>query len=136
MPVKGTYCLCIDVEKDQLIRVGAMGEIQFSQGKYIYVGSALNSLIPRLDRHLKHSKGEHNVTHWHIDYLLRNPSTSIDIIYMNDNGIKLECELASKVAEHGKPVPKFGCSDCNCKSHLYRVESFCFMEKMGMKKYP
>ena len=135
MPVKGTYCLCINVEDDIKIKVGALGEIIFTKGSYIYVGSALNSLLPRLDRHLKHSRGEHNVTHWHIDYLLRDPMVSMESIYMNDNGKKLECIMAAKVAGHGEPVPRFGCSDCKCVSHLYSVESFGFLEKMGLKKY-
>ncbi len=135
MPVKGTYCLCINVEEDIKIRVGALGEIIFPMGSYIYVGSALNSLLPRLDRHLKHSRGEHDVTHWHIDYLLREPLVSMDSIYMNDNGEKLECVMAAKVAENGEPVPRFGCSDCRCVSHLYSVDSFGFLEKMGLKKY-
>lgn len=136
MPAKGTYCLCIQVKKDKTIRIGALGEIDFSAGNYIYVGSALNSLYPRLDRHLKHSRGEHDVTHWHIDYLLRDSVSSIEKIYMNDNGEKLECIIAAKVADHGIPTPRFGCSDCKCKSHLYKVESFDFIQKMGMKKYP
>jgi Uri superfamily endonuclease len=135
VPVKGTYCLCINVEDDIKIRVGALGEIIFPRGPYIYVGSALNSLLPRLDRHLKHSRGEHDVTHWHIDYFLREPLVSMDSIYMNDNGEKLECIMAAKVAEHGEPIPRFGCSDCRCISHLYKVGSFGFLEKMGLKKY-
>ena len=135
MPVKGTYCLCINVEDDITINVGALGETNFQRGSYIYVGSALNSLIPRLDRHLKHSRGEHDVTHWHIDYLLREPLVSMESICMNDNGEKLECVMAALVAGHGEPVPRFGCSDCRCISHLYYVESFDFLEKMGLKKY-
>ncbi len=136
MPVKGTYCLCINVSEDSVIKVGALGDIEFPMGLYVYVGSALNSLYPRLDRHLKHSRGEHNVTHWHIDYLLRDPAVSIDQIYMNDNGEKLECIMAAKVAENASPVQKFGCSDCKCNSHLFKVKSFEVVEKMGLKKYP
>ena len=135
MPVKGTYCLCINVEEDISIKVGALGVIEFQKGSYIYVGSALNSLIPRLERHLKHSRREHDVTHWHIDYFLRDPRVSMESIYMNDNGEKLECLMASQVAEHGDSVPRFGCSDCKCVSHLYRVDSFSFLEKKGLKKY-
>lgn len=135
MPVKGTYCLCINVERDISIRVGALGEIDFPGGSYIYVGSALNSLIPRLERHLKHSRGEHDVTHWHIDYLLRDQRVSMEAVYMNDNGEKLECFMAAKVAKHGEPVPRFGCSDCKCVSHLFSVESFNILEKIGLKKY-
>ncbi len=136
MPAKGTYCLCINVNKDKAIRIGALGEIEFALGRYIYIGSALNSLYPRLDRHLKHSRGEHEVTHWHIDYLLKDPVSSIESIYMYDDGKKRECTIAAKISEHGNPTQKFGCSDCNCKSHLYKVDCFEFVEKMGMKKYP
>jgi len=135
VPIKGTYCLCINVEKDISIKVGALGEIDFPSGPYIYVGSALNSLLPRLERHLKNSRGEHDVTHWHIDYLLRDPNVSIESIYMNDNGEKLECAIADKIAERGEPTPWFGCSDCRCVSHLYSVDSFSFLKKMGLKKY-
>lgn len=135
MPVKGTYCLCVKVESDISIKVGALGEIKFQGGSYIYVGSALNSLIPRLERHMKHSRGEHDVTHWHIDYLLKDPRVSMESIYMNDNGEKLECLIAAQIAGHGEPVPRFGCSDCKCVSHLFSVESFGFLKKMGLKKY-
>ena len=135
MPVKGTYCLCINVEEDTSIKVGALGEIDFPSGSYIYVGSALNSLLPRLERHIKNSRGEHDVTHWHIDYLLRDPNVSIESIFMNDNGEKLECAMAANVDEHGEPIPHFGCSDCRCISHLYSVDSFSFLKKMGLKKY-
>lgn len=136
MPAKGSYLLCIELIESRTIKVGALGEIDFKQGRYIYVGSALNSLYPRLDRHLKHSIGEHDVTHWHIDYLLREPEASIKTIYYTDNGEKIECELASTVSVNGSPILKFGCSDCRCKSHLYKVSSFEFVEKMGLRKYP
>jgi len=135
VPIKGTYCLCIKVEDVIIIKVGALGDIKFPKGSYTYVGSALNSLIPRLERHLKHSRGEHDVTHWHIDYILKDPGVSMESIYMNDNGEKRECLMAAQVAEHGEAVPRFGCSDCKCVSHLYRVESFGFLEKIGLKKY-
>ena len=135
MHVKGTYCLCINIEEDISINVGALGEIDFPSGSYIYVGSALNSLLPRLKRHIKNSRGDHDVTHWHIDYLLRDQNVSIETIYINDNGEKLECALATKIAECGEPTPQFGCSDCKCLSHLYSVASFSFLKKMGLKKY-
>lgn len=136
MSAKGTYLLCIELTENKVIKVGALGDIKFVKGDYVYVGSALNSLYPRMDRHIKHSKGEHNVTHWHIDYFLREPETRIETIYYNDNGEKIECTLADMVTKSGTPVPKFGCSDCKCVSHLFKVNSFDFAEKMGMKKYP
>lgn len=134
MVTRGSYCLCIRVEEDQRIRVGALGFIDFPAGRYVYVGSALNSLIPRLSRHLRTARGEGRVTHWHIDYLLREPGVEIEAIYATDWAVRMECEIAEKVAEKGEAVPRFGCSDCACGSHLYRVKSFRFVKETGLKK--
>ncbi|HIH88761.1 TPA: GIY-YIG nuclease family protein [Candidatus Bathyarchaeota archaeon] len=134
MVTRGSYCLCINVEKDKRIKVGALGRIDFPAGRYVYVGSALNSLIPRLGRHLRTSRGEGRVTHWHIDYLLREPGVEIGAIYATDWVVRMECEIAEKIAERGEAVSHFGCSDCTCKSHLYRVKSFGFITETGLKK--
>jgi Uri superfamily endonuclease len=134
MTIRGSYCLCIKVKKDLCIQVGALGMINFTNGLYVYIGSALNSLIPRLARHLKTNIGEGKAIHWHIDYLLCQPDVEIQKIYVNERVVRLECEIASNVAENGRPMTGFGCSDCNCPSHLYIVESFGFLEKMGLKK--
>jgi len=94
MQNKGAYCLCINVKEKILIRVGALGEIEFNPGHYIYVGSALNGLKARVQRHLKNSRGEHNVTHWHIDYLLREKNVEIYNVYVQYSEIKTECKIA------------------------------------------
>ena len=135
MPVKGTYCLCIENHQDQIIQIGALGRIDFKKGWYVYIGSALNSLIPRLERHIRMSHGEHHVFHWHIDYLLREKSVEIESIYITETDEHLECMIAEKVSEHGEAVSRFGCSDCKCSSHLYYVESFDFIGKMDLKKW-
>jgi Uri superfamily endonuclease len=93
----------------------------------------MNSLKPRLARHLRTSRGEGRVIKWHIDYLLSHPAVKIEDIYAVEGAAK-ECEIAAKVAEMGEPVPRFGSSDCRCRSHLYRVEDCRFLEKMGLKK--
>ncbi len=134
MVTKGAYCLCIRTREDTIVEVGALGYITFPKGEYIYVGSALNSLEPRIERHVLTSTGDHTVTHWHIDYLLREPAATIQKIYVVETDRKLECRIAEKVAEHGQPIKGFGCSDCRCVSHLYRVEGFDFLEKMGMRR--
>lgn len=134
MVIRGSYCLCISVKKGRNIKIGALDDIDFPAGRYIYVGSALNSLIPRLDRHLRTARGEGRVTHWHIDYLLREPGVEIEAIYATDWAVRMECEISEKVAEHGEPVPRFGCSDCRCSSHLYRVKNFGFIKETGLKK--
>jgi len=135
VPIPGTYCLCIENHKTKKIKIGALGTHEFQEGKYIYVGSALNSLIPRLERHLKTSMGEHHVTHWHIDYLLREQTVEIDSIYIIESPEHLECTIAEKVSQYGEPVPRFGCSDCKCISHLYSVKNFDFLGKIGLKKW-
>ena len=135
MPIKGTYCLCIDNHRDQTITIGALGDIHFKQGTYVYVGSALNSLIPRLKRHQRTSLGEQNVIHWHIDYLLNNEDVELTQIYTIESGEKLECRIAKRVARHGTPVQRFGCSDCKCSSHLFMVENLDFITQIGLKKW-
>jgi Uri superfamily endonuclease len=134
MVTKGTYCLCIKVQGDIAVEVGALGNITFPEGEYVYVGSALNSLEPRIKRHMLTSTGDHDVTHWHIDYLLRELSASIRTVYVVETEERLECSIAERVADHGQPVKGFGCSDCKCVSHLYRVEGFGFLDKMGMRR--
>jgi len=131
---RGSYCLCVRVKRQTGIRVGSLGVIDFPKGRYVYVGSALNSLLPRLARHLRTSRGEGRVAHWHIDYLLREPGVEIEAIYATDWAVRMECEIAARVAERGEAVPRFGCSDCACESHLYRVKSFGFVRETGLKK--
>ena len=114
--------------------MGALGNITFTEGEYVYVGSALNSLEPRVERHMLTSTGEHDVTHWHIDYLLREPAVSIQMVYVLETDERLECSIAGRISEHGQPVKWFGCSDCGCVSHLYKVEGFEFLDKMGMRR--
>jgi Uri superfamily endonuclease len=134
MVTRGSYCLCIIVDRDSEIGVGSLGLIQFPKGHYVYIGSALSSLIPRLERHLRTSRGEGRVAHWHIDYLLREPGVYVKAIYATDWTVRMECEIAAHIAEKGDPVPKFGSSDCTCVSHLYRVNSFRFIKETGLKK--
>lgn len=135
MSIKGTYCLCISNETEKKLNIGALGNLFFPTGTYIYVGSALNSLIPRLERHLKNSQGNHNVTHWHIDYFLKEKDVEIHSIFILENSDRLECEIANAVAMHGDSVPHFGCSDCRCRSHLFKVNECNFLEKIGFKMW-
>jgi len=134
MATKGAYCLCINVREEITVEVGALGSITFPKGEYVYVGSALNSLEPRIERHVLTSTGDHDVTHWHIDYLLRESAVSIQQVYAVETNERIECSIATNVADHGEPVKGFGCSDCRCVSHLYMVEGFGFLEKMGMRR--
>jgi Uri superfamily endonuclease len=133
--LKGTYCLCIENKKEKKITIGALGNLLFPTGKYIYIGSALNSLEPRLKRHIKISTGQHNVTHWHIDYFLKDMDVEIQSIFIIKNNNRIECEIVKKVSQHGESIPRFGSSDCNCPSHLFKVKDNNFLRKMGFNKW-
>lgn len=113
--MKGCYCLIIYVKKYTKIKIGKLNIIEFKKGTYVYIGSALNSLQSRLNRHLSEDKK----LHWHIDYLLIHPNTHImDIIY-NISPKKVECDLSQYLSQKTDGIENFGCSDCECQSHLY-----------------
>jgi Uri superfamily endonuclease len=111
--MKGCYCLIISLDKNAKIKIGRkLGKIRFEKGSYIYVGSAMNSLEPRLKRHLSSEKK----LHWHIDYLLKE-SVITDIIFNESK--RVECELSQFISKKATGIKGFGCSDCDCESHLY-----------------
>ena len=134
---KGTYCLSIQLKTDQIIQIGKKGKISFNKGYYVYVGSAMNSLDARINRHL----GNEKKLHWHVDYLLKNPESGVIKVYLSDDGIKHECELATRIAGKGTEMKGFGCSDCKCNSHLIyftsalEADSACVnaFKEMGLK---
>ena len=110
--MKGCYCLTIHVNDSKTIRIGKLGKIEFNKGYYVYVGSAMNSLESRLNRHLSDNKK----LHWHVDYLLKKAEIT-DIIYNEKR--KVECELSNYISKRTYGIKNFGCSDCDCESHLY-----------------
>ena len=113
--MKGCYCLIISMTKSEKLQIGHLHDnYKFKKGYYVYIGSAMNSLTARINRHLSDEKK----MHWHIDYLLKSENSEIRDVLFNISDEKIECDLASKIAENGEGISKFGCSDCNCKSHL------------------
>ncbi len=113
--LKGTYCILMYLNSDAVIAVGGLGEIDFQKGYYVYVGSALNSLIPRIKRHLSQDKK----LHWHIDHFLNHKNVEvINVLYVVDDH-KWECKLVDEIAKRGLQIKNFGCSDCKCDSHLF-----------------
>jgi Uri superfamily endonuclease len=111
--MKGTYLLIMKLPKKTSLMVGKLGVIQFKKGWYVYVGSALNGLDQRIQRHLRTEKK----VHWHIDYLL--PFIEIVDIFYKENDQKEECTIAQVLERNFTHIPGFGCSDCSCKSHLF-----------------
>ena len=107
------------MKKSEKLQIGHLyQDYKFKKGCYVYIGSAMNSLVARIDRHLSEEKR----MHWHIDYLLKSPNNSIRDVLFNISDKKVECELANKIAEDGEEISNFGSSDCNCNSHLIYFE--------------
>jgi Uri superfamily endonuclease len=131
--MKGTYLLLMILPKDTPIRVGKHGLLHFKKGCYAYVGSALNGLDQRIQRHLRRDKK----THWHIDYLL--PFTEIVEILYKENNRREECRIAQDLERNFASIPGFGCGDCSCKSHLFFGLSEDIIQvatTLHMKLYP
>jgi Uri superfamily endonuclease len=111
--MKGTYLLLIKLDNNEIIQVGKLGKISFKKGFYVYAGSALNGLEQRIERHLRKDKK----IHWHIDFLLEHGKI-IDVFYKETTS-REECKIAETFANRFPSIPGFGCSDCNCNSHLF-----------------
>lgn len=121
--MKGTYLLLIYVQKKSFINIGALGRIEFQEGYYIYVGSAIGNkgsttLLNRVKRHVDSSSNKK--LHWHIDYLLDCEYTYISKIFLLPSIERLECLLSSELKDScDKYIYNFGSSDCTCESHLF-----------------
>lgn len=114
--MKGVYTVYFKLEEEKVIKCGALGEINFPAGRYVYVGSAMNSLESRIHRHFHSQKNKH----WHIDYFSEEAEPeSTFFVFTEDSS--LECLLADFFSENAEPVDGFGASDCNCSSHLFRL---------------
>jgi sugar fermentation stimulation protein A len=135
---RGAYLLLLRLHQDRRVTIGRLGEHHFAAGTYIYVGSAMANLSKRVERHLRRRKRHH----WHIDRL-RDVADEVTALPIRSSQ-RLECDLARRldsppaspssssrttnraVKPSGIPVPSirraldgFGCSDCDCPSHLF-----------------
>jgi Uri superfamily endonuclease len=130
--MKGSYILLIEAKKDMNIIIGKLGKIFFKKSFYVYIGSALNSLESRINRHLRSNKK----IHWHIDYLLKYGDI-IDVFY-KENLKREECKISGEFEKKLHFLKGFGCSDCKCNSHLFYGtydEIINIIKKLKMKKY-
>jgi len=122
---KGVYVLIIRVDEDISVDVGALGETAFTEGLYAYVGSAQTNMEQRVKRHLRKEKRKF----WHIDYLLDDPAAKIAKVFFKEAAKPEECKTASAISERSEPIVGFGCSDCNCKSHLFHIKNYGFIQE-------
>jgi len=125
--------LVLLVSKEISVRVGSLGTLTFSSGLYAYVGSAQSDLERRVARHFSREKR----VFWHIDYLLKNEHVYIQNVFFKVAPKTEECLLAKAMSRLYEPIKDFGSSDCDCPSHLFKVDG-CkefdgFLRKMGLK---
>ncbi|MFB6208893.1 MAG: DUF123 domain-containing protein [Candidatus Nanohaloarchaea archaeon] len=111
--MKGVYILLLRLEKERKIEVGALGTIKFDSGIYVYTGSARNSLESRLERHFNTAENKF----WHIDYLSEEAEV-FDCFILPEKS-DFECVMAGILSGFCGSVDGFGCSDCDCSSHLF-----------------
>ena len=115
--LKGTYLLFMRFLCDKRTNVGSLGAVHIEAGEYCYVGSAMNGLRQRIERHLSSEK----TIHWHIDHLTILADHKEAFVSLEPID---ECELAAMAEGEGcTPIFKgFGCSDCRCRTHLFAVD--------------
>jgi len=123
--LKGIYVLVIQINKAIQTKIGALGELSFTEGLYAYVGSAQNNLELRVARHRRKEKR----LFWHIDYLLNSGAAKITAVYYKPGCKTEECEIASLLEANAQPITAFGCSDCSCSSHLFHAQNFDFLRR-------
>jgi Uri superfamily endonuclease len=115
----GTYALLLELHEPTELQVGNLGRIRFDSRFYLYFGSALGpgGLAARLGHHLQAGRQ----AHWHIDYL-RQAAAVLGAWHTRDTA-RLECTWAGAASSlpGAKLVPRFGSSDCLCRSHLIGV---------------
>ena len=128
--MKGIYILLIKISKNMQEKIGSLGRIKFDKGIYAYVGSAQNGIEKRITRH----KSEDKKIFWHIDYLLSNKFAKVMKVFYKESEKLEECKIASKLNETEFLIPNFGCSDCDCESHLFKIKNLDNILNFGVKE--
>jgi|WetSurMetagenome_2_1015567.scaffolds.fasta_scaffold00367_5 Uri superfamily endonuclease len=114
----GIYTLVLFLPQPSRIAVGSLGAIDFARGYYSYTGSAMGpGGLKRVDRHIQVLEGTKKTRRWHIDYLL--PHTSLLEAFTTRTTRDQECRIANAIGKRLQAIPRFGCSDCRCSSHLH-----------------
>jgi Uri superfamily endonuclease len=131
----GTYALVLAATKRQTISVGKLGILDVRPGFYVYVGSALGpgGLAARIGRHARQEK----TLRWHVDYL--RAVTELVEVWFRPGGRRQECSWAARLAEMPgarTPMPGFGASDCECRSHLFWFEERPVPTIDGIERVP
>jgi sugar fermentation stimulation protein A len=115
---RGSYLLLVHLPRRRRLEVGCLGRLGFPKGWYVYVGSAMQGLTKRIERHVRRRKR----VHWHMDYLREAADRVIPLPIRSS--ARQECQVAEALAELLAPGPPgFGCSDCACPTHLFHSQA-------------
>jgi Uri superfamily endonuclease len=113
----GTYVLILRNRRKDHVQIGRWREMEIKPGYYIYVGSAFGpgGVHARVSRHCRSSKPKH----WHIDFL--SEVATPEGAWYSHNPKRLEHEWAHALCGMNElsAIEGFGCTDCNCCSHLF-----------------
>ncbi|MCR6107398.1 GIY-YIG nuclease family protein [Salipaludibacillus agaradhaerens] len=112
------YVLNLKLSHNTHILIGKR-EVYFSEGFYVYIGSAIRNIRKRVERHYKLEKRKH----WHIDYIREYAKWINAYTFPFGEG---ECALKAliqKATDGTVEVNKIGSSDCGCDSHFLKVTS-------------
>lgn len=115
----GTYALILHARSSGNIDVGRWGRLRVDPGFYVYVGSAggPGGLRARVSRHFR----KHKVRHWHIDYLSEHARPVWAwYSYGTENREHRWARAIGKMMQ-ASAVKGFGCTDCGCHAHLFRM---------------
>jgi Uri superfamily endonuclease len=116
----GTYALLLELPEPAEVQVGRLGWIHFDSRFYLYFGSAFGpgGLRARLEHHLHPAPRPH----WHIDHLRR--IARVRDVWHSRDPERWECTWAQAASKlrGGSLVPRFGASDCRCRSHLLGID--------------
>lgn len=106
----GAYVMLFRMNEHRSVAVGRLGVFDLPEGWYAYVGSAMNGLKARTDRHLQGARRKH----WHIDHLLPLASERSALLVPSD--VNIECRIAEVIQGWEgttMPIKGFGSSDCH-----------------------
>lgn len=113
----GTYALLLHNPKSQTLSIGRWQTLTFSAGYYLYIGSAFGpgGVQARVLRHRQRNKK----LRWHIDYL--STQWAVRGAWYSHSPKRLEHDWANtlQALPNLSPIEGFGCSDCDCQSHLF-----------------
>lgn len=122
--VKGIYALVIGFAKKVVVSTRSLGDVAFTPGIWVYVGSALGTGSTGLHHRIKRHFSSTKKLHWHIDFLVDKTGPPMEVIWARTERA-MECQVVQALKQRPDfeiGPSGFGSSDCaaTCGSHVLR----------------